>query len=130
MVATLHPPRTHTSSPSPQPTPARSCRVVYLRRRLAVVAVGLAVIVVGLGGIAAVANRADAEQPGGSTPGLTQNGTTRYVVRSGDSLWSIAATVAPDRDPRTVVDALERANTGLRASSLQAGQLLLIPPSA
>ena len=33
----------------------------------------------------------------------------RYVVRSGDSLWTAAERLAPGRDPREVVDALVRA---------------------
>jgi Tfp pilus assembly protein FimV len=31
------------------------------------------------------------------------------VVRPGDSLWAIARRVAPDEDPRVVVDELEQA---------------------
>jgi hypothetical protein len=34
---------------------------------------------------------------------------TEYVVRSGDTLWSVARRVAPDEDPRPVVDALAEA---------------------
>jgi Tfp pilus assembly protein FimV len=48
-----------------------------------------------------------------------------YVVESGDTLWSIARRVAPDRDPRPVVDGLIEAND-LRGG-LQAGQELSIP---
>jgi hypothetical protein len=33
-----------------------------------------------------------------------------YVVQPGDTYWTIAATVAPDRDPRPVVDQLRDAN--------------------
>ncbi|HEX6568018.1 MAG TPA: LysM peptidoglycan-binding domain-containing protein [Acidimicrobiales bacterium] len=35
-----------------------------------------------------------------------------YVVQPGDTLWSIAAEIAPDSDPRPVVDALREANGG------------------
>ncbi len=45
------------------------------------------------------------------------------TVRSGDTLWSIAATVAPERDPRQVVADLERINQ-LRSPVLVPGQLL------
>jgi hypothetical protein len=34
---------------------------------------------------------------------------TRYVVHSGDTLWSAAHHLAPDADPREVVDALIQA---------------------
>ena len=129
MVATLQP--RHDECLSPEPALAvRAPQRVYLRRRLMACATALVLLLVVLGGLAGVANRADADQPGPNRAGLTENGTTRYVVRSGDTLWSIANRVAPDRDPRGVVDAIARANAGLVAGSLQAGQLLLIPPSA
>jgi Tfp pilus assembly protein FimV len=48
-----------------------------------------------------------------------------YVVVSGDTLWSIAQQVAPEQDPRPVVDGMIEAN-GLHGG-LQAGQELLIP---
>jgi hypothetical protein len=38
-------------------------------------------------------------------------------------LWSIAAAIAPDSDPRPVVDALRAANGG---PNLQVGQRLII----
>jgi hypothetical protein len=47
-----------------------------------------------------------------------------YVVEPGDTLWSIARRVAPDQDPRPVVDGLIEANN-LRGG-LQAGQELSI----
>jgi hypothetical protein len=34
---------------------------------------------------------------------------TRYVVHTGDTLWSAAHHLAPDADPREVVDALTHA---------------------
>jgi Tfp pilus assembly protein FimV len=49
-----------------------------------------------------------------------------YVVRSGDTLWSIAGRVAPGRDPRTVVDSIADAN-GVAAGSIVPGQSLVIP---
>jgi Tfp pilus assembly protein FimV len=48
-----------------------------------------------------------------------------YVVQPGDTLWSIARQVAPDRDPRPVVDALVEAND--LHGGLQAGQELTVP---
>lgn len=49
-----------------------------------------------------------------------------YVVRAGDTLWSIALRIEPERDPRPVVDAILAAN-GVRAGSLIPGQTLSIP---
>ena len=48
-----------------------------------------------------------------------------YVVKPGDTLWSIASRVAPDRDPRPVVDGLIKTNDV--RGGLQAGQELSIP---
>ena len=47
------------------------------------------------------------------------------LVSSGETLWSIAKREAPSRDPREVVDAIQRANhlTG----ALQVGQKLVLP---
>lgn len=45
------------------------------------------------------------------------------TVEPGDTLWSIAGQLAPDRDPRAVVDQLQRANS-LHRVSLTPGQTL------
>lgn len=80
-----------------------------LRRRLVAVVVFAGVLVVGgrtaygaLGGVPL----ASSERPT-STVVLD-----RTVVRTGDSLWSIARRLAPGRDPRPVVDSLARARHG------------------
>lgn len=48
------------------------------------------------------------------------------TVMAGESLWSIAQDVAPQADPRDVVDALVRLNA-LGSGQLDAGQTLAIP---
>ena len=45
-----------------------------------------------------------------------------YVVQPGDTLWSIAARLAPDDDPRAVVDALRVLANG--TADLQVGDRL------
>lgn len=52
--------------------------------------------------------------------------TTRYVVRAGDTLWDIARAMAPDADPRGVVQELIGANR-LRTPGLRPGQTLVLP---
>jgi hypothetical protein len=51
-----------------------------------------------------------------------------YVVKSGDTLWSIAHQVQPDEDPRYVVKEIEEANH-LKSADLVPGQTLLVPPA-
>jgi LysM repeat protein len=51
-----------------------------------------------------------------------------YVIRSGDTLWSIATRFEPSEDPRVVVAAIASAN-GLDPAALVPGRELLIPAS-
>lgn len=52
-----------------------------------------------------------------------------YVVRSGDTLWSIARRVAPSADPRPIVDAIAGTNA-VAPGALVPGQMLVIPLDA
>ena len=54
--------------------------------------------------------------------------TSSTVVRPGESLWAVAKRIAPDNDPRAVIDQIAELNN-LSSSGLQAGQLLVIPAS-
>jgi LysM repeat protein len=79
----------------------------------------LAVLVLGL---AACAFRI-----GAATAAETYVPTHRVVVRSGDTLWSIAgAAAAPGQDVQSVVVELQRIN-GLVGSQIQAGDVLEVP---
>jgi nucleoid-associated protein YgaU len=49
-----------------------------------------------------------------------------YTVRSGDSLWSIAARHYPNSDPREAVYRIEHANH-LGQAGLVAGERILLP---
>jgi nucleoid-associated protein YgaU len=50
----------------------------------------------------------------------------RYVVREGDTLWSIARRLAPEADPRPLVDQIAAVN-GVEPGALVPGSTLLIP---
>lgn len=52
-----------------------------------------------------------------------------YVVRSGDTLWSIARRVSPSADPRPIVDAIAGTNA-VAPGALVPGQTLVIPMGA
>jgi Tfp pilus assembly protein FimV len=60
----------------------------------------------------------------GGTPEAKASRT--YVVRAGDTLWSIATRFEPSTDPRVVIDAIASAN-GVDPGALVPGQRLSIP---
>jgi LysM domain len=60
-------------------------------------------------------------------PATAATGPAAVVVQPGDTLWSIARRVAPDRDTRQVVDDLRRLNA-LPGTDLEVGQRLLVHP--
>jgi Tfp pilus assembly protein FimV len=62
----------------------------------------------------------------GTDGGTGGTGSRTYVVRPGDTLWSIATRFAPSRDPRLVVDAIRSAN-GVDPAAVVPGQQLSIP---
>jgi nucleoid-associated protein YgaU len=61
-----------------------------------------------------------------SSDGATPVARQRYLIRSGDTLWSIALRISPGEDPRPLVDAISSANA-IDAESLVPGQTLVIP---
>ena len=92
----------------------------YVRRRrvtLALVSVGLVAIVSG-----PVANAMGLRGPDDMRPVAART----YVVRDGDTLWSIATRVAHGNDPRPVVDAIEAEND-VTAAALVPGMTLTVP---
>ncbi len=101
-------------------------RAVYRRRRLLVLAlvVGL-VIALSLLATSAVARFAGGapSAAGGHSSGAIAAAPT-VVVQPGDTLWSIAAAVAPDADVRITVDQLVALNG---ASPIVPGQELVLP---
>jgi LysM repeat protein len=87
------------------------------RRRLVAIAVAL-----GVTGVlsAQVANAVGVGGAGNAGAART------YVVRSGDTLWSIARSSSPSVDPRLVVSAIRAAND-VDPAALVPGQQLSIP---
>ena len=81
----------------------RHASAATFRRRRLLALLGLigAVVIVGQAGAAL----------GGPSLGLPTHAPAvhRYVVRAGDSLWGAASRLAPNDDPRAVVDALVHA---------------------
>lgn len=64
---------------------------------------------------------------GAVATGTASTAEFRYVeVAAGESLWSLAETVAPQSDPREVIAAIVRLN-GLPSADVQPGERLAIP---
>jgi nucleoid-associated protein YgaU len=62
----------------------------------------------------------------GGGGGLQLAGETSVVVQGGDTLWSIASSVAGDGDVRAVVDQIQQLNH-LDGTELVPGQVLQLP---
>lgn len=93
----------------------------YVRRRALVVFTSSLLIAAISGPISAAVstNRSQHLRTSTETP-------TAYVVRDGDTLWSIATSVAPDRDPRETLSAIRTSNPGI-PTSLEPGEVVSIP---
>ena len=106
-VTTLHRPSAATVAP-----PVRLTRrgVVVLSALVAVAAA----LLVGAAWVSA---------PTAASPSAPAPVADTVVVHAGDTLWSIAARIAPQRDPRAEVADLQRANQ-LASSELTPGQVL------
>jgi nucleoid-associated protein YgaU len=100
-----------------RPSPA-----VYWRRRLAVVGMAAALVVV-----AAQAGDALGGSPLAAPerrPAAHDAAVVAVTARPGDSLWSIVERVFPGDDPRTRVDQLVEARRG---AELVPGEVVLVP---
>jgi len=106
-VTVLCPPREH-----PTAAPLR-----LTRRGVGVLAVAVLAL-----GAALVWLAARSAPSAGANP---VHGPTRVTVHAGDTLWSIAARVAPQRDPRAEIGELRRLNA-LSTSQLSPGQVLRV----
>ena len=104
---------------APQPMSASSA--VQLTRRGWVVLLSVAVAVTAV--LVWVAFLSHPATPSGSSAPSGVAAPSQVVVQPGDTLWSIATRVAPDRDPRAVVYDLQQANH-LADSTVVEGQVL------
>ena len=104
------------------PRGRRVTPTTYRRRRLAVATLALGLVVVAaqagaaLGGLPLASperrSTASHSSSGSSTSGSSTSVPTEVVVRPGDSLWSLAARLAPGEDLRPIVDELSSARGG------------------
>ena len=110
---------------------SRQRHQVFIVRRVLAVALVVMVAVVGFRLVGAVAASFTATG-GAGVAAATIDASQPYVVRSGDTLWEVARAVAPQSDPRDVVDQIVQLNSDgsgvLNADSpLRVGQTLVLP---
>jgi LysM repeat protein len=65
-------------------------------------------------------------QGSGAATGRAHHAQHTLIVQRGESLWSVAARIAPHQDPRLVVADLEALND-LSSPAVTPGQQLVIP---
>ena len=107
------------------PAPARRHRTspaVYRRRRLA--AVLLLVAAAFVAGVVLAIALLPSPAGGALTDEARRAQQVRYVIQPGDTLWRAAGSLAPDEDPRQVVDALSAARG---TSEVRVGEVLVWP---
>jgi multidrug efflux pump subunit AcrA (membrane-fusion protein) len=78
----------------------------------------LAISLISLFGIATASAKASNE--------ASNSSTTQIVVAPGETLWTIAARVNPEIDPRAVIEDIKALNV-INGSEVYAGQVLLVP---
>ena len=104
---------------------APAAPAVHLTRRGRALAVLLfAAVLLGAFSLGRTASEAAAPASPAATPAVEL-----ATVQPGDSLWSVARRVAPDNDPREVVERIRRLND-LTSADIEVGQQLLLPVAA
>jgi len=99
-------------------------RRMYLRRRVAAVITALVLVWLAVSAVTAAVG-ALTSSPAGASAGAGAPAAATHVVRSGETLWSIATGLGVSGDIRDAVDAIAEANG---AEVLVPGQVLVIPP--
>ena len=133
---------TAITAPMTIPVPSRSTKVrsrrlpasVYWRRRATVLLLGVgaamsaqaALEVLGGGPLPAAEVRPSTATSGAPVVEIEVQPVAKatYVVRSGDTLWTIAKRIQPTGDVRPLVDALAAARDG---RPLQPGERIVVP---
>lgn len=96
------------------------------RGRAVMTALAAAPVVVGILAGSLAAGSAAAVGRSSAASGQAVAAVREVTVRPGDSLWSVAVRIAPDRDPRLTVRTLVQWNA-LTTTTLTPGEQLAVP---
>jgi LysM repeat protein len=127
--------RSDTESPAQQlaAAPSRAARstrrapIRLTRRGRIVVWTLVGIAVAGVAGLIWLAVAGQAQASGQAGPArLAGSGVARVVVRSGQTLWGIAAQVDPGSDPRVIIPQIVELNS-LSSTAIGVGQVLWVP---
>jgi LysM domain len=102
----------------------RAGRATYARRRLGALVVGLTAVAAFAASIGAMPHVGLADRGGGPASAAAIGQANTYIVRSGDTLWTIAERLFPGADLAVIVDAMVSLNGGV---TIQVGQSLRLP---
>ena len=129
MVAVIH--SRPTTGPRSSPTARASCsppagravvpELTYRRRRAAAAGIVVALVLAGQGLLSALGASPGTDRPPAPIPAEELSG---YVVQPGDTFWSLVHRMAPDRDPRPLVDRMV-ADHG--SAVLEVGERIALP---
>ena len=133
MAAVIHPEFTSTTRrpalhvvEGGRSTAARRRAATFRRRRIGAL-IALTLMLAGLSSVADAAFgllETGADRTPSAAVAEGDGPVAVHLVQPGETLWEIAAEVAPDRDPRAVVDELIELNG---SASITPGQRLLLP---
>ena len=96
---------------------------IYARRRLVAVVVAAVLALALFAGVQAVASSLVVRPAPAATPAPPAPAAAVHVVQPGETVWTIARTMAPDGDVRATVDRIVARNGG---PVLQVGQRLVL----
>lgn len=125
-----------TARPADSVTATRPSAATYRRRRFLAAALFLGALLTGswvlgaFGGGSLAASESGSSSTAAAAPApsielhVQPVSRSTYVVRQGDTLWSIARALQPEGDVRPVVDALAAARRG---RSLEVGETIVLP---
>ena len=109
-------------------SPASAANLRLTRRGRTLLLLALVAVMFGAFSFGQSSSQASGTRVAGS-PAAPAPVVAETVVLPGESLWTVARRIAPENDPRDVVEQIRQLND-MRGSQLLIGQQLLLPVAA